>query len=148
MNISVTASKIIDRAILLEEGGAIVIPCSSYEEMERLRIRLYKLKKELQKGYKDTAVSLDIKRKVSADRWTLFITKDTALEGVFIVEGGEAKAFEDELSEEPEVLKEPKEVELPEADFDDVAAEIEESQGLAKNEDNKETSKIDTSKGE
>lgn len=153
MNIPVTASKIIDRAILLEEGGAIVIPCSSYEEMERLRIRLYKLKKELQKGYKDTAVSLDIKRKVTSDRWTLFITKDTALEGVFIVEGGEAKAFEDEVKppEEAKILKEPKEPEVlkePEADFDDIAEEIEKAQGLTKEEDNKETSKIDTSEGE
>lgn len=149
MNIPVTASKIIDRAILLEEGGAIVIPCSSYEEMERLRIRLYKLKKELQKSYKDTAISLDIKRKVTSDRWTLFITKDTALEGVFIVEGGEAKAFENELPEElPEEAKIPKEPEVPEADFDDVAEEIEKAQGLTKEEDNKETSNINVSEGE
>lgn len=136
MNISVTASKIIDRAMLLEEGGAIVIPCSSYEEMERLRIRLYKLKKELQKGYKDTAVSLDIKRKVTSDRWTLFITKDTALEGVFIVEEGKAKPFDSAPEKEAELSKE-EEPTLPieEQSFDDAADEIEKNQGLNKKEE-------------
>lgn len=130
MNIPITASKLIDRAILLEEGGAIVIPCSSYEEMEKLRIRLYKLKGQLQKSCRDTALSLDIKRKVSTDRWTIFITKDADLPGVFIVENGKAKPFEDELPELPEEVEEVELQEKKEADFDDIAAEIEKAQGL------------------
>lgn len=135
MNIPITASKLIDRAILLEEGGAIVIPCSSYEEMEKLRIRLYKLKRQLEEKYRDVALSLDIKRKVDVDanRWTIFITKDASLSGIFIVEGGKAKPFEEEV--EPPELIEPEEASLPEAslpeaDFDNIAAEMEKTQGL------------------
>ena len=127
MNIPVTASKIIDRAILLEEGGAIVIPCPSYKEMERLRIRLYKLKKQLEGNYKEVGLALDITRKVGTDKWTLFITKDTSLSGVFVIEGGEAKPFIEEAEGE---RKEKEEVEEKEEDFDEVAAEIEATQGL------------------
>ena len=132
MNIPVTASTIIDRAILLKEGGAIVIPCSSYEEMERLRIRLYKLRKQLEIKHRDIALSLDIRRKASSDKWTVFVTKDAGFSGVFVVEEGEAKPFdieeiEAELLEEAEKEKE---VEVEAEDFDDVAAEIERTQGL------------------
>lgn len=135
MNIPITASRLLDRAILLEEGGAIVVPCASYEDMEKLRIRLYKLKRQLEENYRDMALSLDIKRKVSGNRWTIFISKDTALSGVFVVEGGEAKPFELEEvelpdEEEKEEEKETELPELPEVDFDDIAAEIEETQGL------------------
>lgn len=141
MNVSVTANKVIDKAILLKEGGVIVIPCSSYEEMERLRIRLYKLRKQLRENYKEIALSLDICRKISGDnsRWTIYITKDTNLTGVLIIENGEARPFEDEDEDsyiqrdkdedEHKEEKEEKEEEKEE-NFDDVAAEIERTQGL------------------
>lgn len=143
MNVPVTAPKLIDRAILLEEGGAIVVPCSSYEEMEKLRVRLYKLKQQLQGSYRDIALSLDIRRRVSTNRWTIFITKDVGFSGVFILEGGEAKPFDlqeeekekeaelppEEELEEKELAPAPAPAPVPE-DFDDVAAEIERTQGL------------------
>ena len=125
MDITTTASKVIDRAILLEEGGAIVIPCSSYEEMEKLRTRLYKIRKQLEGKHRELAFSLDITRKVGKNKWTLYITKDIGLSGVLIVEAGEAKPFtseEDFLEEEG--------FEEPAEDFDEVAAKIEATQDL------------------
>ena len=136
MDTAITAGKIIDRAILLEEGGAIVIPCSSYEEMEKLRIRLYKIRKQLEKQHRELSSSLDITRKVGRDKWTLYITKDANLPGVFIIEAGEAKPFT--LEQAPE--EEPSEPSKPIEDFDDIAAKIEATQDLR--EENKETSKI------
>lgn len=138
---TVTASKIIDRAILLEEGGTIVIPCISYTEMEKLRTRLYKLKSNLEKSYRDVAISLDIRRRVTRDKWTLFITKDANLSGIFIVEDGETKpfytGFEKEIEEktetktEDEIMEEVEETEKEtKKDFDSVASEMEKAQGL------------------
>lgn len=145
MDISVTASKLIDRAILLEEGGAIVIPCSSYEEMEKLRIRLYKIRRQLEKQHRDLSSSLDITRKVRKNKWTLYITKDTSLSGVFIIESGEAKPFTSEQVLEEEGSEELLESsELPESpeDFDDVAAKIEQAQDSLESQ---ETSKSNIS---
>jgi len=133
MNVSVTANKLIDRAILLKEGGAITIACPSYIEMERLRIRLYKLRKQLEKSHKELAYSLDITRKATANRWTIYITKDNSLSGVFIIEDGVAKPFDDEIEEvekTEEIEEETKEVE----GFDEVAAKIEAAQGLTQGE--------------
>ena len=131
-----TAGKIIDRALLLEEGGAVVIPCSSYEEMEKLRVRLYKIRKQLEGKHRELAFSLDITRRISKnkDKWTLYVTKDASLSGVFILEAGEAMPFdEDEFNEKEEEKEEPVE------DFDDVALKIEEAQKLEK--EKQETSK-------
>lgn len=150
MNTIVTASRVIDRAILLEEGGAIVIPCSSYEEMENLRTRLYKLKTQLAKNYREVALSLDIKRKVSTNKWVLFVTKDSSLSGVFIVEGGEAKPFDDikgfEETEETEEKRKEEEIEEEVKDFDDIATEMEITQGLLSKDE--EETKIDVSEKE
>jgi hypothetical protein len=137
MDIAITASKVIDRAILLEEGGAIVIPCSSYEEMEKLRTRLYKIRRQLKSQHRELSSSIDITRKVRENKWTLYITKDTGLSGVFIVEDGEAKPFTLEEQTPEQVPEEPLE-QAPE-DFDEVAAKIEEAQDLQ--EENEETSK-------
>lgn len=136
MDISITASKIIDRAILLDEGGAIVIPCSSYEEMEKLRTRLYKIRRQLRSQHRELASSVDITRKVKENKWTLYITKDTGLSGVFIVEAGEAKPFTLEQAPEQAPEEEPSEPSEPAEDFDEVAAKIEEAQDLQ--EENKE----------
>lgn len=140
MNVPATASKIIDKAILLKKGGVIVIPCSSYEEMERLRIRLYKLKKQLGGNYREVALSLDISRKIGTDKWTLFITKDTILPGVLVIENGEIRPFEEEEEGEEEdvrrtrlMAKDAKDAENTkekERDFGEVAAEIEAAQNL------------------
>lgn len=144
---TVTANKVIDRALLLNEGGAIVIPCSSFREMEKLRVRLYKIKKQLERKHKKLAFSLDITRKVSENKWTLYVTKDSSLSGVFIIEAGEAAPFtleeqapeeeEEELTSE-QAQEEPLEEQAPE-NFDDVAIRIEEAQNLE--EENEETSK-------
>lgn len=144
---TVTANKVIDRALLLNEGGAIVIPCSSFGEMEKLRVRLYKIKKQLERKHKKLAFSLDITRKVSENKWTLYVTKDSSLSGVFIIEAGEAAPFtleeqapeEEEEEPKPEFKEEEEEEkeEMPTEDFDDVAAKIEEAQNLEEeNEEN------------
>lgn len=131
MDVIITASKIIDRAILLEEGGVIVIPCSSYEEMEKLRTRLYKIRSQLRNQHRELALSLDITRKVRENKWTLYITKDTHLSGVFIIEAGEATPFTSEQApEELSESSEPSESSKPAEDFDKVAAKIEETQDL------------------
>ena len=142
MDTIITAGKVIDRAILLEEGGVIVIPCSSYEEMEKLRTRLYKVRRQLKRQHRELSFSLDITRKVRENKWTLYVTKDASLSGVFIVEAGEAKPFTleqapEESSEEPSESTESPE---PVEDFDEVAAKIEATQDLG--EENEETSKI------
>ena len=137
MDIAITASKVIDRAILLEEGGAIVIPCSSYEEMEKLRTRLYKIRRQLKSQHRELSSSIDITRKVRENKWTLYITKDTGLSGVFIVEAGEAKPFT--LEQAPEQVPEEEPLEQAPEDFDEVAARMEEAQDLQ--EENEETSK-------
>lgn len=133
MNIPVTANKIIDRAILLKEGGAITISCPSYIEMERLRIRLYKLRKQLEKSHREVAHSLDIIRKVRANKWTIYITKDSSLSGVFILEDGEVKPFDNKMEKVEEIEIEAEEEKKSEA-FDDIAAEIEATQGLTAEE--------------
>ena len=129
MDIAITASKVIDRAILLEEGGAIVIPCSSYEEMEKLRTRLYKIRRQLKSQHRELSSSIDITRKVRENKWTLYITKDTGLSGVFIVEDGEAKPFTLE-EQAPEQVPEEEPLEQAPEDFDEVAARMEEAQDL------------------
>lgn len=123
-----TASNIIDRAVLLKDGGAIVIPCSSYEEMEALRLRLYKLRSKLEKKHSSITRTLDITRKVGENRWTLFISKEKTLPGVLIIEDGEAKPFTIETEENKAELQRLE-------DFDEAAAKIEAMQGLSKAEE-------------
>lgn len=157
MDISTTASSIIDRAITLKEGGVIVIPCSSYEEMENLRVRLYKVRRQLGKKYDNLAKTLDITRRAKESNWTLYISKEAALTGVFIVEEGETKPFineEDVKTEEERIaflkkgemerememeMEREEEVEVKmgekkEKDFDEVATEIERAQNLTTEE--------------
>ena len=160
MNITTaTASSIIDRAILLKEGGVIVIPCSSYEEMEGLRSRLYKLRNQLAKKHSSLAMSLDITRKVKGKKWTLYVSKEKTLLGVLIIEDGKAEPFSIEVNEETagerrerlmaedgtevtQKCSEPQELPEPKEDFDEVAAKIEEAQDLHWEErENEETSK-------
>lgn len=128
----VTASSIIDRAISLKDGGVIVIPCNSYEDMERLRIRLYKVRNQLSKNYESIAKTLDITRKTKEGKHTLYVSKEVGLPGVFIIEEGEALPFAvtEDFQESQEEVKEVKQ----EQDFDSVAAEIEASQGLIEEE--------------
>lgn len=131
-NKGVTASSIIDRAISLKEGGVIIIPCSSYASMERLRIRLYKVKNKLAKSYGSVANTIDIARKSNNEKHVIYVSKETSLDGVFIMEEGEAMPFtctEDSTDKEVEQEVE-QEVEVEEKDFDEVAAEIEACQNL------------------
>lgn len=138
---TITAGKIIDRAILLEEGGVIVIPCSSYEEMEKLRTRLYKIRKQLERQHKELAFSLDITRKARKDKWTLYVTKDTGLSGVFVIEAGEATPFGIKDKPEKEEVKEIEEIKEEVEDFDEVAAKIEAAQDLEEEEEISKASK-------
>ncbi len=140
-----TLSSVIDKAITLKEGGVIVIPCSSYEDMEGTRIKLYKLRNQLAKKHSSLARTIDITRKVREGKWTIYVSKEIALLGVLVIENGEAKPFvlEDEerrekLMEEDrvetEVETEAKTEQNQERDFDEVAAEIEASQNLTEGE--------------
>lgn len=163
MDLVITASSIMDRAILLKDGGAIAIPCSSYEEMESLRIRLYKLRNRLEKRYKFLARTLDIVRKTGEDKWTLYITKERTIPGVLIIEDGEARPFvinetkEERTEEEKERLTAANEIDslnLTDTEhqeqkertgnFDEAASKIEAAQGLAEEKD-QEKSKSDVS---
>ncbi len=151
MNTTITASSVIDRAISLKEGGVIVIPCSSYEEMEGLRVRFYKLRNQLAKKHSTLATSLDITRKVRKKKWTLYISKERSLQGVLVVENGEATPLVIEAEEEEDESRRKRlmledgvlggvetededkdETEAPTQNFDDVASKIEEAQGLTK----------------
>ena len=144
---TITLSAIIDKAITLKEGGAIVIPCSSYEDMERTRIKLYKLRNQLAKKHSSLARTIDITRKAKEESWNIYISKEKTLLGVLIIEDGEAKPFilEDEerrekLMEEDGIETEIEQSQVLEKDFDDVAAEIEASQNLT--EEGEEQEKI------
>ena len=135
----ITASSVIDRAIALKNGGVVVVPCSSFEEMEKLRTKMYKLKNQLSKGHSSLARSIDITRKSSNGRWTIYISKEEDLPGVFVIEEGEALPLEEleaEASKETEASKEStaqlsfaEEEEEGEKSFAAIAAEIEANQG-------------------
>ena len=137
-----TLSSVIDKAIQLKEGGVIVIPCTSYEDMEGIRIKLYKLRNQLAKKHSSLARTIDITRKARKGKWTIYVSKEKALLGVLIIEDGEAKPFilEDEerrekLMEEDGIETEIEQSQVLEKDFDDVAAEIEASQNLTEGEE-------------
>ena len=97
---SVTANRIIDRAVLLEEGETIALPCPSYDAMEALRTQLYKVKQQLEKKHLAAARALYISRKARKGKWTIFVTKETGIPGAFIVKDGEARPLD--LPEETE----------------------------------------------
>ncbi|MCE7738500.1 MAG: hypothetical protein GPJ50_03885 [Candidatus Heimdallarchaeota archaeon] len=92
----------------------------------------------MEKQHRELSFSLDITRKIGKNKWTLYVTKDANLSGVFIIEAGEAKPFtlEQAPEEEPSEPSEPLE---PTEDFDDVATKIEATQDLQ--EEDEETSK-------
>ena len=143
---TITLSAIIDKAITLKEGGAIVIPCSSYEDMERTRIKLYKLRNQLAKKHSSLARTIDITRKAKEESWNIYISKEKTLLGVLIIEDGEAKPFvleddeerresfmeevEVEVEVETKTEQEPEKDFIKQKDFDEVAAEIEQAQSL------------------
>lgn len=139
-----TLSAILSRAITLKTGGVIVIPCNSFEEMEVARTRLYKLRNQLSKKFSILARSLDIRRTSRDGKWTLYIAKEDAIDGVLIIENGEARPFEIDGEEEEEAKRreeldgeeEKTEEETEEVkDFDEVAAEIEAAQNLKEEEE-------------
>lgn len=139
-----TLSAILDKAITLKDGGVIIIPCASYEEMEIARTKLYKLRNQLSKKFSSLARALDIKREGKKGSWTLYISKESTIKGVLIIEDGETRPFELKTEEEAvrknklikedikdiEDIKEDIEKTHLNRDFDEVAAEIEATQNL------------------
>lgn len=89
-----TAREILDKAILLKEGGKIITKCEDYSEMESLRTNLYKARNALLKKHRSLAYSLYISREKVDDDYLVTITKE-----VVIVEDGKVRPFErDEVS--------------------------------------------------
>lgn len=84
--ITATAADIIDRAVSLEEGEDIVIPYSSYNELETMRIQLYKRRATLEKKHEAQADSIYISREVNRKEGTflLLVKKAARCTGLFI----------------------------------------------------------------
>ena len=144
----ITAREMLDAAIALEEGQKIVTQCDSYEEMESLRINLYKSRKALLKVHKALAYSLYISREIKGNNWFVTIAKELSVSKVIIVgKDGSVKPFErteaavgTEENEQERLVRLMKEDGLPELeieealtkqgedDFDKAALKIEEAQ--------------------
>jgi len=93
--ISATAGEIIDQAMTLKEGGRITIQCHDYEEMENLRVNLYKTRKLLEKSHRAMARMLWISRQVTDGGWLVHVTKEKTVSNIVIVDGdGTVKPFE------------------------------------------------------
>jgi len=93
--ISATAGEIIDQAMTLKEGGRITIQCHDYEEMENLRVNLYKTRKLLEKSHRAMARMLWISRQVIDNGWLVHVTKEKTVSNIVIVDGdGTVKPFE------------------------------------------------------
>lgn len=92
----VSANEILDEAILLKDGGVIAISCRSYREMEALRTKLYRVKRQLEGKYSSMAKAIDITRKIERDKnkWTLLVSKDLTVSEVVIIEDGIVRPFE------------------------------------------------------
>lgn len=89
-----TASEILQKAMLLEDGGDIKIPCASYEEMETLRTRLYKVRRQLEGQHSALARAIDITRKVRENSWFIIVAKEMSFPGIIVTEGGISRPFE------------------------------------------------------
>lgn len=96
---SVTANRVMEAAILLNEGEIIALPCPTYNAMESLRTQLYKVKQQLEKKHPVMARTLYISRKIEDNnlaepKWTVFVTKETGVPEAFIIDrNGKAQPF-------------------------------------------------------
>ena len=165
-SLGLTAATAIDKALLLEEGETITIPCPSYDSMESLRSQLYKRKKTLAKAYRKMADSIYITRETNKHGWFIHLTKQHRVTGAFITgKDGSIRPFFDEKdldtatfgdeTEDQRIMRLMREdgkteeeiaeyfAEKGEQDFDAAASKIEESQGLTSQDDDLE---LDVSK--
>ena len=97
----ISIQKIFDKVLSSEEGECIAIKCSSFEEMERLRIQLYRERMKLRKAYKELADVLNISRKSEGDKWVIYLSKAPEIPEdrvFFISKAGRVKPFVKEVA--------------------------------------------------
>jgi len=148
--VSTTAREIMDAAILLQDGERIITKCPSYEEMEKLRVYLYKTRTQMLKTHKEMAYSLYISRETNEEGFFVVVAKEMTVEGVVVIDkDGNVRPFtrkehvpaadEDSTERMRRLMAEDgmTEEEIEDAlaqkgeeDFDEAASKIEEMQGI------------------
>lgn len=69
-----SSTELFSKALMLEPGGRIVMPCNSFSEMERVRIALYRQLNKLRKVNSQEAAKLAISRSSVKDEGKYIIS--------------------------------------------------------------------------
>lgn len=80
------AVELFQRALTLEAGGRIVIPCQDYYEMERVRVALYKQLNRLRRANRKLAEKLSISREFSSEnaKFMVYISHSAFIRDAFV----------------------------------------------------------------
>lgn len=108
-----------DQVLNAKEGEVLIIPCSSFKEAERVRVKLYTEKNRLKRAYGKMADLVDISRESGQNEtYNVILTrvsKTSISKAVFISSDGKVQSFQELLTDgshkELKVSKEPEEVE-------------------------------------
>lgn len=95
----ISIQKIIDRVVAAEEGEFVAIKCSTFEEMERVRMQLYREMRKLRKSHKHIFDGMSVSRVSENGKFVVYLSKIPELDAdriFFLDKSGNAKPFEKE----------------------------------------------------
>ena len=93
----ISIENIFDRVLAADEGECVAVGCSSFEEMERVRMQFYREMKKLRRAHRELAAGLSISRKTENHKWIVCLTKSPEISPekvVFFSKDGKIEPFE------------------------------------------------------
>lgn len=107
----ISIEEIFDRVLASEEGEFVVIKCENYDEMERVRMRLYREMRKLKRAHKGLFDGLSISRQADAveKKYVVYLSKSPEIESdrvLFFSKNGRVEPFEKEKTNGKSKLEE------------------------------------------